>query len=86
MNRRNFLEVSATTTAALLLSLETFSASNKKNFTVNKNFQLKVLATNWGFNGTIDEYCAKVKQEGYDGIEIWWPTEKKEQDALFAAM
>jgi len=86
MNRRNFLEVSATTTAALLLSLETFSASNKKNFTVNKNFQLKVLATNWGFNGTIDEYCAKVKQEGYDGIEIWWPTEKKEQDALFAAL
>jgi sugar phosphate isomerase/epimerase len=86
MNRRNFLEVSATTTAALLLSLETFSASNKKNFTVNKNFQLKVLATNWGFNGTIDEYCAKVKQEGYDGIEIWWPTEKKDQDALFAAL
>ncbi|HEX5152637.1 MAG TPA: TIM barrel protein [Parafilimonas sp.] len=86
MNRRNFLEVSAISAAALLSSLETFSASHKKNFTVNKNFQLKVLATNWGFNGTIDDYCAKVKQEGYDGIEIWWPTEKKDQDTLFAAL
>ena len=55
---------------------------------VNKGagFQLKVLATNWGFNGSIETYCAKVKQEGYDGIEIWWPTEKKDQDALFAAL
>ena len=86
MNRRNFLEISATTTAALLLSLETYSATHKKNFTVNKNFQLKLLATNWGFNGTIDDYCAKVKQEGYDGIEIWWPTSKQAQDELFAAL
>ncbi|HEV7620381.1 MAG TPA: TIM barrel protein, partial [Flavisolibacter sp.] len=33
--------------------------------------------------GTLDEYCAKVKKEGYDGIEIWWPMEKKGQDELF---
>jgi sugar phosphate isomerase/epimerase len=53
---------------------------------MDNNFKLKVLATNWGFNGTIDEYCAKVKKEGYDGIEIWWPTEKKDQDELFNAL
>lgn len=69
-----------------MLSLDAFASSHKTNFTVNKNFQLKVLATNWGFNGSIDEYCAKVKKEGYDGIEIWWPLEKKDQDALFAAL
>ena len=69
-----------------MLSLDAFSSPHKTNFTVNKNFQLKVLATNWGFNGTIEEYCAKVKQDGYDGIEIWWPLEKKDQDALFAAL
>ena len=34
----------------------------------------------------LDEYCAKVKKEGYDGIEIWWPLEKKDQDELFAAL
>ena len=69
-----------------MFSLDAFSSSYKPNFTVNKNFELKVLATNWGFGGTIDQYCAKVKQEGYDGIEIWWPTEKKDQDALFGAL
>ncbi|MBV9961317.1 MAG: sugar phosphate isomerase/epimerase, partial [Parafilimonas sp.] len=45
-----------------------------------------ILATNWGFYGTIDEYCAKVKKDNYNGIEIWWPTEKKDQDELFAAL
>ncbi len=54
--------------------------------TATKNFELVLLATNWGFTGTLDEYCAKVKKEGYDGIEIWWPLEKKDQDELFAAL
>lgn len=53
---------------------------------MNKNFDLKILATNWGFGGTIDEYCSKVKKDGYDGIEIWWPGEKSDQDALFTAL
>lgn len=86
MKRRNFLELTASTTAALMFSLDAFSSLHKTNFTVNKNFQLKILATNWGFEGTIDEYCAKVKKDNYDGIEIWWPTEKKDQHELFAAL
>lgn len=53
---------------------------------MNKNFDLKILATSWGFPGTLDEYCAKVKKDGYDGIETWWPMEKKAQDDLFAAL
>lgn len=44
---------------------------------MNKNFELKIMATNWGFPGAVEEYCEKVKKEGYDGIEIWWPGEKK---------
>ena len=44
------------------------------------------MATNWGFAGTTDEFCDKVKKEGYDGVEIWWPVQKKEQDDLFAAL
>ncbi len=50
---------------------------------MNKSFQLKVLATNWGFNGTVDELGAAVKKEGYDGMELWWPMEKKGQDEMF---
>lgn len=53
---------------------------------MNKAFDLKVLGTNWGFHGTLDEFCAKIKKEGYDGIEMWWPGEKKGQDELFAAL
>ncbi len=53
---------------------------------MNKAFELKVLATNWGFPGTMDEYCGKVKKDGYDGIEIWWPTDTKKQEELFTCL
>jgi sugar phosphate isomerase/epimerase len=46
------------------------------------NLQLKILATNWGFEGTLAEYITKVKQEGYDGIETWWPMDEKELNEL----
>src|SRR5450755_320181 len=60
--------------------------THTSTFTMNKSFELKILATNWGFPGSLDAYCAKVKQEGYDGIEIWWPVEKTAQDELFALL
>ena len=53
---------------------------------MNDTFKLKLLATNWGFPGSLEEYCTKVKKEGYDGIEIWWPLEKKDQAELFACL
>jgi sugar phosphate isomerase/epimerase len=73
-------------TALVLASEHLFAESPKSNEAMHAGFQLKLLATNWGFNGTLDEYCSKVKKEGYDGIEIWWPMEKKEQDELFSAL
>ncbi len=82
-SRRHFIQT--TTTALLLSSLKTFAIPQPID-NMNNNFQLKALATNWGFAGTTDEYCAKVKKEGYDGIEIWWPLQKKDQDELFAAL
>lgn len=54
--------------------------------TTNNNIDLKVLATNWGYPGSLDTFCAHAKREGYDGIEIWWPMEKKGQDELFTAL
>jgi sugar phosphate isomerase/epimerase len=86
MNRKNFLKSSTYATTALLLSsLKPFAAPQPvSNF--KSNFKLQILATNWGFAGTLDEYCAKVKKDGYDGIEIWWPTEKPAQDKLFTAL
>jgi len=53
---------------------------------MNDNFELKILATGWGFPGTTEEFCAAAKKEGYDGIETWWPMEKKAQDDMFSAL
>lgn len=87
MDRRKFLGRSTSAGTALLLSsLETMALTNKPINKVNKGFELDILATNWGFEGSMDSYCAKVKQEEYDGIEIWWPMEKTAQDELFAAL
>src|ERR1700733_5357747 len=86
MNRRNFLQTSATATTGMLLALDAISSAAKPTFLSDKNFELKLLQTNWGFNGSVDEYCAKVKKEGYDGIEIWWPGEQKDQDEVFGAL
>ncbi|HTB25234.1 MAG TPA: TIM barrel protein [Puia sp.] len=87
MNRRNFLQTSGSaTTAMLLASLEGIASSHSPNLTMNDTFKLKLLATNWGFPGSLEEYCAKVKKEGYDGIELWWPLEKKDQDELFTCL
>lgn len=76
---------SSTATAILLSKLDAFAAPQT---TANMaGYNLKVLATNWGFDGSVDEFCAKAKKAGYDGIEIWWPTDNKPaQDELFTAL
>ena len=85
-NRRTFIKTSASATTALFLSSLESLAAEQPFFSMNQNSELKILATNWGFKGSLDEYAAKVKQEGYDGIEIWWPMEKKAQDELFSVL
>lgn len=86
-NRRDFIKLTGLATSATLLSsLESFSTAPLPVVNTNGNYKLKVLATNWGFDGTIDAFCAKAKKEGYDGIENWWPENKNEQDEMFAAL
>jgi sugar phosphate isomerase/epimerase len=87
-DRREFIKTSAAGSAALLLSsMESFANKPLAMPETNKNYALKILATSWGFEGTMDDFCAKVKKEGYDGVELWWPTDnKKAQDDIFAAL
>jgi sugar phosphate isomerase/epimerase len=87
INRRNFIKTgSSATTALLLASLDAFAETTKQHHNMNKDFELIILGTDWGFKGNIDSCLAKMKNDGYDGIEIWWPLEKAKQDALFAAL
>ncbi len=87
-DRREFIKTTAASSAALLFSsMESFANQPLPIPETNKNYALKILATSWGFQGTMDDFCAKVKKEGYDGIELWWPTNnKKAQDDIFAAL
>ncbi len=82
INRRDFLETSALASSGILLE----QALPMLTFPVPANFSLTILATNWGFVGNYDEFCAKAKASGYDGIEVWLPKEEEQQKALFKAL
>ncbi|PWJ56623.1 sugar phosphate isomerase/epimerase [Dyadobacter jejuensis] len=85
MNRRNFM---ATTLAGggALSALQAMGAETPFENHSGKKLSLKVLGTNWGFKGTVDAFCAAVKQEGYDGIEMWWQSGQERRKELFAAI
>jgi sugar phosphate isomerase/epimerase len=86
LNRRNFLELTCSSATLIMLpSLDIFSGPLPTT-TRAAGYQLKVLATNWGFGGSLEDYCARVKKAGYEGIEIWWPLAPRDQEELFALL
>lgn len=68
-----------------LSSLEAFATPFDSNPAAD-NFSLLVLATNWGFEGSWEEFSSKVKAAGYDGVEVWFPGEEKSRAEFFEAM
>jgi sugar phosphate isomerase/epimerase len=80
MKRRNFLSQSLASTALFA------TQPNMLKQTQKTNLEVLVLATNWGFEGSMDSFCEKAKGEGYDGIEVWWPTKSEDQKKLFDAL
>jgi sugar phosphate isomerase/epimerase len=81
MNRRNFVK---NTLAAAPLAFSKGIVENKPSKKVA--VPVLVLATNWGMSLSVDEFCAKAKAEGYDGIEMWWQTDPVKQKAVFDAL
>lgn len=45
-------------------------------------YSVKLFATNWGFLGTMDDFCRKARETGYDGIEVWLPSNPDDRPAL----
>ncbi|WP_183557488.1 TIM barrel protein [Mucilaginibacter sp. SP1R1] len=78
-SRRTFLKSSASVTAASLLPVLPLAQAVSVNKSTSPpirpapGFELLIMATNWGFDGTVDEFCKAAKAAGYDGVEIWWP-------------
>lgn len=85
LNRRKFISTTAAMGGAMMAPFAS-QKMDKPHFTIPPDFTLKIMATNWGFPGSVDEFCAKAKKEGYDGIEMWWPGNKEQQDILFNAI
>ena len=57
INRREFLSYSAVTGTTILFSEIAAYAKPLKSL-IAPGFELLVLATNWGFDGTWDQFCS----------------------------
>ena len=42
--------------------------------------------TDWGYNGSVEDFVKKAKNSGYDGIEIWLPAEPKKKKIISNAL
>lgn len=78
MNRRNFLKNS--------IAIAPLSMGNFTENTIEPKVPIKVMATNWGFDGSMDSFCKKAKELGYDGIEIWWPSDVDKRKVALDAL
>jgi sugar phosphate isomerase/epimerase len=85
ISRRKFLEITSLsgTASALINPLEFFATPLRSQ--AQAGFQLLIFATNWGFKGSWDSFCEKIKSEGYDGAEAWYPENEKDRIEFLAA-
>lgn len=82
ITRREFLGATAISGASLLLDpFQSFSNPSAK-VSAAPGFELLILATNWGYGGSLQEFCSLIKKEGYDGAELWCPGEEAERQTL----
>ena len=63
----------------ILLGLVSFLSVNAQNKTL-------FFQTNWGYEGSWAEFFEDVKQSGYEGIEVWLPSDPKIQDTLIMGL
>ncbi len=72
MNRRNFIKNSITSASALAIKPDFIQK-------MPHDYELLILATNWGFSGSMEDFIQKAQKDGYDGVELWWSADKKNQ-------
>jgi sugar phosphate isomerase/epimerase len=87
INRRKFLKTSSLAGAGMTLGANAVvKAENRPAFRAPADFKVTILATNWGFQGNFDAFCAKAKADGYDGVEVWLPGDETGRKELFDAV
>jgi sugar phosphate isomerase/epimerase len=80
-SRREFLSTTAAGAGLLLTPLKSLASHEFSE--AAPGYSLQIMATNWGFQGSWDEFLSKVKKEGYDGIEVWWPSDEKNKKEMY---
>lgn len=50
-----------------------------------EGYRLMVMATNWGFSGGWNLFADKIKEEGYDGAELWYPEDAAQRSEILEA-
>ena len=86
INRRQFLKTTSLTTGSLLGATQHFLKENPYQPMSSNKLGLKIYSTNWGWQGTLTEFCKASKDEGYDGVEIWVPRGQAQRDEFFEAI
>lgn len=85
LSRRNFLNLTAVTgTAAVFNSLEAF-ARPLSGKAPKDGFSLLIFATNWGYTDSWESFASKIKEMGYDGAELWYPSDARERKEVLSA-
>jgi sugar phosphate isomerase/epimerase len=84
MKRRDFINTTLATT--LVPAMQAVARPLSPQGVPAAGFSVKILATNWGYRGTMDQLCADVKQDGYDGLELWWTDKPDAQKEMVAAL
>lgn len=73
-----------TGTVALINPLE--ALSTPLSSVAVPGFELLIFATNWGYEGSWDEFCSRIKRDGYDGAEVWYPVDQNSRKEFLAAI
>lgn len=77
MNRRKFLQKTTLASGGILMTVPEDHMAMRVFSPSQAGYQLTVMATNWGYQGNAETFCAAAKKEGYDGIEVWMPGDDK---------
>ncbi len=82
IDRKTFISSLALGSGGVLFGRPAKQERNETGFPIPDDFSIIYLATRWGFPGSLEEFCTEVKEAGYDGIEVWLPDSRQEQERL----
>ena len=86
LSRRKFMSLTTASGAAAILANNVhIMATPAHKVTPQPGFELIILATNWGFGGSWDQFCDKIKKLGYDGAEVWYTMNATELKTMLDA-